>query len=174
MECPLFLSREILASPLKKKKESLPLKIKVVQVTYFCLTSFSMLRVMPAMKSLTFPQYTLFFIGTSKFCLRLAVLKFFHFWGCNVLNLFLSSLLNLAMPQRRVSDWVQQKAHCFISFIFFLSSSAHRQPLGDVLQKNGSVTVQKYLKRSSIFHLKSATSLKLKPFTSIIIDFHTS
>ena len=53
-------------------------------------------------------HYTLFFIRTSKFCLRLAVLNFFfHFWGWNVLNLFLFSLLNLAMPQRRMSDWLQ-------------------------------------------------------------------
>ena len=51
--------------------------------------------------------YTLFFIRTSKFCLRLAVLNFFHCWGWNVLNLFLFSRLNLAMPQRRMPDWVQ-------------------------------------------------------------------
>ena len=50
--------------------------------------------------------YTLFFIRTSKFCLRLTVLIFFHFWGWNVLNLFLFPRLNLAMPQRRMSDWV--------------------------------------------------------------------
>ena len=68
--------RNISLTP-QKKKESLPLKIKVVQVTSFCLTSFPMLRVMPAMKSLTFPQYTPFFTRTRKFCLRLAVLNFF-------------------------------------------------------------------------------------------------
>ena len=43
-----------------------------------------------------FLEYTLFFIRTSKFCLRLAVLNFFfHFWSWNVLNLFLFSRLNL-------------------------------------------------------------------------------
>ena len=53
-------------------------------------------------------HHTLFFIRTTKFCLRLAVLHFFfHFWGWNVFNLFLFSLLNLAMPQRRMSDWLQ-------------------------------------------------------------------
>ena len=87
---------------------------------------------------------------------------FFHFWGWNVLNLF---LFPLPMPQRRMSDWVQRKAHYFISFIFFLSSSAHRQPLGGVLQKDGSATVLKpikqYLQRSSIFHYL------------FLIDFHT-
>ena len=53
--------------------------------------------------------YTLFFYTrTSKFCLRLVVLNFFfHFWGWNVLNLFLFPRLNLAIPQRRISDWVQ-------------------------------------------------------------------
>ena len=48
------------------------------------------------------------------------------------------------------------KAHYFISFILFPSSRAHRQPLGGVLQKIGSATVlkpiKKYLQRSSIFH----------------------
>ena len=56
-----------------------------------------------------FSNYTLFFlyIRTSKFCLRLAVLIFFHFWGWNVLNLFLFPWLNLAMSKRRMSDWVE-------------------------------------------------------------------
>ena len=47
---------------------------------------------------------TLFFF-ISKFCLRLAALYFlfFHFWGWNVLNLFLFPRLNLVMPQRRMS-----------------------------------------------------------------------
>ena len=92
------------------------------------------------------PYYTLFFIRTSKFCLRLAVLIFFfHFWGWNVLNLFLFPRLNLVIPQRRMSDWVQEKQT--ISFILFPSSSAHRQPLGDVLQKIGSPTVLKAIKK---------------------------
>ena len=92
-----------------------------------------------------------FFIRTSKFCLRLAVLNFFHFWGWNVLNLFLLPRLNFAMPQRRMSE-----THYFISFILFLSSSAHRQPLGGVLRKSRSATVlkpiKKYLQTSSVFH----------------------
>ena len=48
------------------------------------------------------------------------------------------------------------KTHYFISYILFLSSSAHRQPLGGVLQKSGSPTVlnpiKKYLQRSPNFH----------------------
>ena len=52
-------------------------------------------------------KYTLFFIRTSKFCLRLAALNFFHFWDWNVLNLFLFLRLILAMPRRKMSDWVQ-------------------------------------------------------------------
>ena len=48
------------------------------------------------------------------------------------------------------------KTHYFISFILFLSSSAHRQPLGGALQKSGSATVlkpiKKYLQRNSIFN----------------------
>ena len=53
------------------------------------------------------PCYTLFFTRTSKFCLRLAGPNFFHFLGWNVLNLFLYPRLNVAMPQRRMSNWVQ-------------------------------------------------------------------
>ena len=92
-----------------------------------------------------FVKYTLSFIRTSKFCLRLAVLNFFfHFWGWNVLNLFFFPRLSAI------------KTRYFISFILFLSSSAHRQPLGGVLQKTGSATVlkpiKKYLQMSSIFH----------------------
>ena len=51
--------------------------------------------------------YTLFYITTSKFCLRLAVLNIFSLWGWNILNLFLFPRMNLTMPQRRISDWVQ-------------------------------------------------------------------
>ena len=47
-------------------------------------------------------------------------LIFFHFWGWNVLNLFLFPRLNLAMPQWRMSDWVQQKhIISFLSSFFF-------------------------------------------------------
>ena len=38
------------------------------------------------------------------------------------------------------------KTPYFISFIIFLSSSTHRQPLGRVLQKIGSATVLKPIK----------------------------
>ena len=53
----------------------------------------------------TLAKVTLFFfIRTSKL---LAVLNFFfHFWGYNVLNLFLFPRMNFPMPQR-MSDWVQ-------------------------------------------------------------------
>ena len=86
---------------------------------------------------------TLFlYIRTSKFCLRLAVLKFFSFLRLKCSNLFLFAQLNLAMPQRRMSDWVGMiKIHCFILFLSgsthdMTYMSCHRQPLGGVLQKN--------------------------------------
>ena len=82
-------------------------------------------------------------------------LIFFHFWGSSVLNLFLFPRMNLAMPQKNVS-LSTIKTHNFISFILFLWSRAHMQPLGGVLQKIGSATVlkpiKKYLRMSSIFH----------------------
>ena len=153
-----FLNREILASPLKKK-ESLPLKIKVVQVTSFCLTSFPMLRVMPAMKSLTFPQYTPFFTRTRKFCLRLAVLNFFSFLRlkCSYIVISPTEPCNATKQNVRLST---VKTHYFISFILFLSSSTQKQPLGGVLHKSCSATVVKPIKKfdqkipqkSSIFH----------------------
>ena len=83
----------------------------------------------PALKSsllsslLPPPLIHSFFIKTSKLFLRLPVLNFFHFWGWNFLNLFLFPRLSLAMPQRRMSDWVHKKTQYFISFIIFLSSS---------------------------------------------------
>ena len=67
--------------------------------------------------------HSCFFIRTSKFCLRLAVLNFFHSWGWSVLNLFLFPLLNLIMPQR-MSDWVQQK-HTILFLSFFFFQAAH-------------------------------------------------
>ena len=61
------------------------------------------------------------------------------------------------------------KTHYFISFICFLSSSAHRQPPGGVLQKTGSATVlkpiKKYLQRSSIFH--QSCTLQVCNFTKV-------
>ena len=76
--------------------------------------------------SISIILYTLFFyIRTSKFCLRLAVLIFFHFSDWNVLNLFLFPQLNLAIPQRMPDSTI--KTHYFISFIPFLSSSAYRR-----------------------------------------------
>ena len=90
------------------------------------------------------PITLFFFIRTSTFCLRLAVLYFFFF----------SRLKCSYFP-----DWTLQchKEECqtaynkntlnFISFILFLSSSAHRQPLGGVLQKNSSPTVLKPIKK---------------------------
>ena len=80
------------------------------------------------------PVHTFFFIRTSNFCLRLAVLIFFF------------SYLRLKCPS--FPDWTLQchKEECqteynkntlFHSFILFLSCSALRQPLpmGGVLQK---------------------------------------
>ena len=97
-----------------------------------------------------------FFIKTSKFCLRLAVLNFFHFWGWNVLNLFLFPHWTLQYHKDECQTEYNKNILYFISFILFLSSSAHIQPLGVALQKSGSATVlepiKKYLKRSPIFH----------------------
>ena len=101
-----------------------------------------------------------FFISTSKFCLRLAVLIFFIF---EAEMFFICSYF---------PDWTLQghkeecktdtiKIHYFISFILFLSSSAYRQPLGDVLQKIGSATAktnQKIPAKEFNFSLKLHTS----------------
>ena len=63
---------------------------------------------------------TLFFVRTSKFFLRLAVLIFFYFCGWNVLNLFLFPRLNFETNAKRMPDWVQQKhTISFLSFFFF-------------------------------------------------------
>ena len=113
--------------------------------------------------------HSFFYIRTSKFCLRLAVLNFFHFWGWNVLNLFLFPRLNLQCHKEECQT-EYNKTHYFISFILFFSSSAYRQLLKAVLQKIGSATVlkpiKKYLRRNSIFikvaGFMSATLIKLK------------
>ena len=97
-----------------------------------------------------------FFIRTSKFCLSLAVLNYFSFLRLKCSKFaFISPTepFNATKKNVRLSTI---KTHYFISFILFLSSSAHRQPLGGVLQKSGSATVlkpiKKYLQMSSIFH----------------------
>ena len=63
------------------------------------------------------PVHTLFFIRTSNFCLRLAVLIFFfHIWGWNVLH-FLTEPCNATKKNVRLSTI---KTHYFIlSFFFF-------------------------------------------------------
>ena len=73
-----------------------------------------------------------------------------------------------------------KKTHYLISFIFFLSSSAHRQPLRGVLQK-GSATVLRPIKNTckgvqvfiKVARFKSATLLKLNSFTVIFHRFWT-
>ena len=65
--------------------------------------------------------HSFLYIRTSKFCLRRAVLIFFSFLRLKCSNLFLFAQLNLAMPQRRMSDWVGMIK---IQFHFFLSGSA--------------------------------------------------
>ena len=91
------------------------------------------------------PVHTLFFIRTSNFCLRLAVLIFFfHIWGWNVLH-FLTEPCNATKKNVRLSTI---KTHYFIPFILFLSSSAHRQPPGGVLQKIDSATVLRPIKNT--------------------------
>ena len=76
--------------------------------------------------------YTLFFIRIRKFCLKLAVLN------------SLTEPCNATKKNARLSTI---KTYYFISFIFFLFSSAHRQPLGGVLQKSCSATVLKPIKK---------------------------
>ena len=66
------------------------------------------------------------------------------------------------MPQTRMSE-----THYFISFILFLSSSAHKQSLGGVLQKIGSATVLKPIKK--ILAKEFNFSLKLQ--ASSFVDF---
>ena len=103
----------------------------------------------------TSQETTLFFlIRTSKFCLRLAVLNFFHFWGWNVL-ISPTEPCNATKKNVRLSTI---KAHYFISFILFLSNSPHRQPLGGVLQKISFATVLKPIKKC----LRRSFSLKLQ------------
>ena len=146
---------------------SLAIKIIVMKVTYeYMMTSsdqilwiflrlndpiYSVKLILIMLTYMLLLQLHSFFLRTSKLCFRLAVLNLFYFRDWNVLTLSLFPQMNLAMPQRRISE-----THYFISFILFLSSSAQRQPLGNVLQKIGSATVLKpikqYLRRSSIFH----------------------
>ena len=86
-------------------------------------------------------NYILFFIRASKFCLSVAVL-FVIF----VIFVLISPTepCNTTKKNIRLSTI---KIHYFISLIFFLSSSARRQPLGGVLQKIGSATVLKPIKK---------------------------
>ena len=117
----------------------------------------------------THTYYTLFFIRTSKFRFRLAVLNCFSFLR---LKCFLFVLISPTEPCNLTKEnvgLVTIETHYFISFILFLSSSAHRRPLGGVLQKRGSATVlkpiKKYLQRSSIFH--SSCTLQVSNFTKV-------
>ena len=97
-----------------------------------------------------------FFIRTSKFSLRLTVLNFFSFLRLKYSQFVLISPNEPCNATKKNVRLSTIKAHYFISFILFLSSSAHRQPLGGVPQKSGFATVlkpiKKYLQRGSIFH----------------------
>ena len=100
--------------------------------------------------------YTLFFIRTSKFCLRLTVLNYFSFLRLKCSQFVLICPTGPWNGTKKNARLSSMKTHYFISFILFLSSSTHRQPLGGVLQKLDSATVlnpvKKYLRRSSIIH----------------------
>ena len=128
--------------------------------------------------------YTLFFlIRTSKFCLGLAVLNFFFFFifGAEmflICSYFPNWTLQCTEENVRLNTI---KTHYFISFILFLSSSAHRQPLGGVLQKIGSATVLKPIKKYcegvqfviKVAGFMSVTLLKLNSFRVIFHRFWT-
>ena len=101
-------------------------------------------------------RYTLFFIRTNKFCLSLAVLNYFSFLRLKCSKFAFISPTEPFNDTKKNVRLSTMKTHYFISFILFLSSSAHREPLGGVLQKTGSATVlkptKKCLQRSWIFH----------------------
>ena len=126
-------------------------------------------------------HYTLFLIRTSKFCLRLAVPYFFSFLRLKCSVCVLISRTEPCNAAKKNVRLTTIKTHCFISFIFFLSSSAHRQRLGSVLQKSRSATVLKPIKKFDQkipakefnFPSKSATLLKLNSFTGIFLRFWT-
>ena len=134
-----------------------------------------------------FFRFTLFFfIRTSKCCLRLAVINFFFIFEANML-LICSYFPNWTLQcQKKNVRLSTIKTHYFISSILFLSSSAHRQPLGGVLQKSRSATVLKPIKkfdqkilakRAQFFikvaRFKSANLLKLNSLTGIFHRFWT-
>ena len=120
-----------------------------------------------------------FFIRTSKFYLRLAVLIFFQFLRLKSSYFVLISPTEVCNGTKKNVRLSTIKTRYFIFLVLSLSSSAHRQPLGVVPQKIGSATVlkpiKKYLQRSSIFikvaRFKPATILKLNSFTSIFRRF---
>ena len=78
-----------------------------IRFGFCCFTTRWPKRIFFVLPNASITHTLFFFIRTSKFCLRLAVLNFFYFWSWNVLNLFLFPRLNPATPQRRMSDWVQ-------------------------------------------------------------------
>ena len=85
------------------------------------------------------------------------ILKFLNFeYILSVQHFFKQQGIELCNATKKTVRMSTIKTHYFISFILFLSSSAHRQPLGGVLQKIGSAAVlrpiKKYLRKSSIFH----------------------
>ena len=91
--------------------------------------------------------------------MRLAVLNYFWFSWLKCSEFVLISPTEPCNATEKNVRLSAIKTHYFISFILFLSSSAHRKPLGGVLRKIGSATVlkpiKKYLERSSIFHESS-------------------
>ena len=97
-----------------------------------------------------------FFIRTSKFCLKPAVLNFFFIFETEMF-LICSYFADWTLQCHREECQTEyNKNTLFHFFHFFLSSSVHRQTLGDVLQKSRSATVLKpiknYQQQSSIFH----------------------
>ena len=121
-----------------------------------------------------------FFIRTSKYCLKLAVLDFFfclfHFWGSNVLNLFLFPRLPLQCHKDKCQTEYNKN-----TLFHFLQAVQNRRPLGGVLQKIGSATVLKPIKNTcegvqffiKVAGFKSVTLLKLNSFTGVFHRFWT-
>ena len=97
-----------------------------------------------------------FFMRTSRFCLRLAVLNIFSFLRLKCSEFVLISPTEPCNATKKNVRLTTRKTPHSISFILFLSSSAHRQRLGGVLQKSCSAivlkSIKKYLQKSSLFY----------------------
>ena len=124
--------------------------------------------------------YTLFFVRTSKFCLRLAVLNFFSFLRLKCSWFVLISPTepcNAIKKHVRLSS-IKALFHFFHSFSF---KQLRKAATGRCLQKSSSETVlkpiKKYCKGVQFFIkvacFKSATLLKLNSFKGIFHRFWT-